>query len=53
VVAAIHDEPDTRSDRAEPPDDESIADEIEVIEDVALELLRAVWIIVVGVVTRR
>src|SRR5690606_40404622 len=50
MVRAVHDEPDAAGDRAELADDQLVADEREVVENVALEILRIVRIIIVGVI---
>lgn len=51
VIGAVHDELDPAGDGAELADDELVADEGEVVEDVALEARRILWIVVIGVVT--
>ncbi len=50
VVGAVHDELHPAGDGAELADDELVADEGEVVEDVALEACRILGVIVVGVV---
>lgn len=51
VVGTVHDELDPAGDGAELADDELVADEGEVVEDVALEACRVLRVVVVGVVT--
>ena len=51
VVGAVHDELHPAGDGAELADDELVADEGEVVEDVALEARRILRIVVIGVVT--
>ena len=50
VIAAVHDELHSGGDGTELADDESVADEVEVVEDVPFELLHAGGVIVVGIV---
>lgn len=50
VVGAVHDEFDPAGDGAEFADDELVADEGEVVEDVALEARRILRVVVIGVV---
>ena len=51
VVGAFHDELHPAGDGAELADDELVADEGEVVEDVALEARRILRVVVIGVVT--
>ena len=48
MIPTIHDETSLGGDRTESSDDETVPDEIEVIEDVLLEPLDTVGVIVVG-----
>ena len=51
MVGAVHHELDPAGDGAELADDELVADEGEVVEDVALEARRILRIVVIGVIT--
>lgn len=50
MVGAVHDELDPAGDGAELADDELVADEGEVIEDVALKACRVFRVVVIAVV---
>lgn len=50
VIGAVHDEFDAAGDGAELTNDQPIADEREMIEDIALEVLRVFGIVVVRVI---
>lgn len=50
MIGAVHDELRPAGDRAEFPDDQLVADKRVVVEDVALEVLRVLWIVVLRVV---
>lgn len=49
VVGAVHDELDAAGQGAELADDQTVADERKVVEDVAFEILRILRVIVIGV----
>ena len=51
MVGAVHDELHPAGDGAELADDQLVADEGEVVEDVALEARRILRVVVIGVVT--
>lgn len=51
VVGAVHDELDPAGDGAELADDQLVADEGEVVEDVAFKARRILRIVVIGVIT--
>ncbi len=51
VVGAVHDELDPAGDGAELADDQLVADEGEVVEDVAFKACRILRIVVIGVIT--
>lgn len=51
MVGAVHDELHPAGDGAELADDELVANEGEVVEDVALEARRILRVVVIGVVT--
>jgi hypothetical protein len=51
VVGAVHDELDAASNGTELSDDQFVADERIVVQNVAFEIFRVFWIIVITVVT--